>query len=425
MRKLTISTRFLVVSFCVLSIIFVNSKNPQKIISRFLEDPFYELRKSSAKNEAKNEIDSELKIKLQKTSPSWFLEQIKDDFSNIVSSPLSKIHYDNMESFIANNNRSDIYRIKIYDNKIYYKFYNTSKVDDYRLDVMLKVLSKISQKTKLPNVDFFISAADIVTFEIPEDSAPLFTFAFNKKHRKNLILIPDSLTLANFGKIYYDILKLNNQTPWDQKINKAYWRGGTTGATYDGEDFFKTFSIKWTKNNYLNFSRTKLVDYSMQYPKILDAKFVGFSNLDEETLQIFKEKYVNAKNETKAEQLKYKIQISVDGICATYPGLLWRLLSNSVTLKQDSDDVQFFYNLLKPMVHYVPINHDMSDLISKINWVINNDKEAQKISESASKLVQENLKITDLYWYIYVLLSEYSKLVNFAEKPDLYFQEAE
>ena len=46
------------------------------------------------------------------------------------------------------------------------------------------------------------------------------------------------------------------------------------------------------------------------------------------------------------------------------------------------------------------------------------DGDAKWIAERASKLVQENLKITDIYWYLLTLLKEYAKLQNFTPEMD-------
>ena len=44
-----------------------------------------------------------------------------------------------------------------------------------------------------------------------------------------------------------------------------------------------------------------------------------------------------------------------------------------MVFKQDSIYYEHFYSDLKPFVHYIPIKYDLSDLVEKINWAINND----------------------------------------------------
>jgi glycosyltransferase involved in cell wall biosynthesis len=49
----------------------------------------------------------------------------------------------------------------------------------------------------------------------------------------------------------------------------------------------------------------------------------------------------------------------------------------------------WFYEFLIPFVNYIPIQYDLSDLKEKIEWVINNDSEAEKIAQNALQLSRE------------------------------------
>lgn len=286
------------------------------------------------------------------------------------------------------------------------------EIDD-RIGIFLRSLLLISKNSKLPDVDFFISTHDKVSINTPIGSAPLFTFALNKNFRSNLVLVPDPLTLCQFGSLYYEILYLNDQINWENKINKAYWRGSTTGLLYDPNYLENRLTSNCTADNYQKFPRVILVDQSQKYSDLIDAKFTNYVQMDEETKKLMISKYGVSNSSKKKEQLKYKVQITIDGNSSTYPGFLWRLLSNSVNIKQESDEIQWFYRIVKPNIHYVPVKNDLSNIIQQIEWINNNDSEAKQISENARKLVQENLKITDIYHYIYVLLREYSKIQNF------------
>lgn len=248
------------------------------------------------------------------------------------------------------------------ENKIFYNQYNNIEEIDDRIGIFLRSLLLISRNIKLPDVDFFISTHDKASINAPIGSAPLFTFALNKNFRNNLVLVPDPLTLNQFGLLYYQILYLNDEINWENKINKAYWRGSTTGVLYEPKDFFGTFTSNLTGDNYQKFPRVIVVEQSQKHPNLIDAKFTNYVQMDEETKKIMFSKYYIAKHANKKEQLKYKIQLTIDGNSATYPGFLWRLLSNSVNIKQESDEIQWFYRIVKPNIHYVPVKNDLSNL---------------------------------------------------------------
>ena len=49
---------------------------------------------------------------------------------------------------------------------------------------------------------------------------------------------------------------------------------------------------------------------------------------------------------------------------------------------------QWFYDDLIPWENYVPVAPDMSDLMSKISWLIKNDSEAQRIGRAGLALAE-------------------------------------
>jgi spore maturation protein CgeB len=48
---------------------------------------------------------------------------------------------------------------------------------------------------------------------------------------------------------------------------------------------------------------------------------------------------------------------------------------------------------LKPFVHYIPIKKDFSDLFEKIEYLKNNDKEAERIAKNAQEFAREHFKL--------------------------------
>ena len=114
-----------------------------------------------------------------------------------------------------------------------------------------------------------------------------------------------------------------------------------------------------------------------------------------------------------AEYIKYKYQILIDGNTTAWERAYWQLFSNSVIFKQNSNKIQWYYEGLKPWIHYIPIENDISDLPEKIKWALNNDEKVYEISQNAQKFAHENLNYEDILYYIYLLLTEYAKLQKF------------
>ena len=71
--------------------------------------------------------------------------------------------------------------------------------------------------------------------------------------------------------------------------------------------------------------------------------------------------------------LQHKFQLNIDGTVAAYR-FPWLLAGGSAVFKQESIYYEHFYSQLVPYQHYIPIEHDLSDLVKKLRWAKKNDK---------------------------------------------------
>ena len=81
------------------------------------------------------------------------------------------------------------------------------------------------------------------------------------------------------------------------------------------------------------------------------------------------------------EFLKCKIFFIVDGNCIA-SNHMYGFASGGVPFVI-SNSVCWFSHLIIPYIHYVPIQHDLSNLIEQIEWVNNNDDKAKEIANNA------------------------------------------
>lgn len=70
--------------------------------------------------------------------------------------------------------------------------------------------------------------------------------------------------------------------------------------------------------------------------------------------------------------LQYKYQINIDGTVAAYR-LPYLLIGDSVVIKQDSEYYEHFYHQLEAYEHYIPMRHDLDDIIELVQWAIDHD----------------------------------------------------
>ena len=336
----------------------------------------------------------------------FVLNQFNDNKRPKVSQEdLNKI-WDNKEFRYAYN----LGRFQIINQNLYA---NSHKVDDYYFPPLVKYFKQLVQKYKINDVDFIIYLRD----ELPNKKDSILTedipgFMMSKNLssslEQNKLLIPDAFIVEKHWELLIDkINKARNQYIWETKINKIFWRGGAHGADVK--------NIKYNIENYSKLPRLTLVMLSKLYPSMIDAKFSPFGEFsaDESGDQLRNiiatlEREPSVRTD-EVEHIKYKYLISVDGNTCAWKRVPWIMLSNSVLLKQESSNIEWFYPALKPYIHYVPIKNDLSDIFDKLNWLKQNDKEAQLISKNAHNFVLNNLLPEHIDAYMVMILNKYSE----------------
>jgi hypothetical protein len=74
--------------------------------------------------------------------------------------------------------------------------------------------------------------------------------------------------------------------------------------------------------------------------------------------------------------------------------------SGTVLFKTESHQApaaEFWYALLRPYVHYVPLSPSLEDLEDRLAWARANDGEARRIAENAARLKRRLLTRMPMY----------------------------
>ena len=118
----------------------------------------------------------------------------------------------------------------------------------------------------------------------------------------------------------------------------------------------------------------------------------------------------------------------MDGNGAACSRLILGLKSNSVVLKYDSLYELYYFPILKPWIHYIPIESD-KDVLNIIELEKYNPGIFESISNKGKCFYYEYIKKSDVFDYVYFLLNIYermffnqSKKINFSE---FYVEESE
>jgi hypothetical protein len=337
---------------------------------------------------------------LQDTPPGWAKEQMASDFSPFAEKGISQEALDETFQKISEQHLP-VYRYRIVGENIYRK---PEQDHAGRAAIYDKMLKRIHKAKKLPSVDFLICLMDGVPevyvpdrFWVTENQAPLLCWA-KKKDAPSLVLVPDFLVTRESGW-HRDLKEVNERyvsIPWEKREERAFWRGAASDKIY-------------TVENYREKPRFQISFLAHERPDLVDA---GFCRAPDEVAQVLSSFMLG--NTPVSGHLSYKYLPVLDGWMCTFPGFQWRLLSGSLTLKQESDEVQYFYGALKPFVHYIPVKNNMGDLLEKIAWAKEHDAECRAIAEKARAFAIENLMPNQIYSYLYWVLNEYAYLQTFS-----------
>lgn len=289
------------------------------------------------------------------------IEQWFKNFQHVTKTKLAK--------FTVKNN---IVSVEVPDEFVAARSYKT----------VYSIVKHLSARAKIPDCEFLVALNDYLDF-IPPNAKPAAIFTFAKHMEipveKNTILIPDWMN-ARYWDILRNRIALGSKLyTWNRKINQIHWRGGSADSMMHRAKLIKLKSK-------LDFLDVGMTEGSDAVPKV-----------DPEN------------------SLKYKYQIALDGSRCTWERMVWQMSSNTVMIKPNSPQVQWFHKGLEPYKNYVPIvTVDEINMTAIYNWLLEHDQEAKEISANANQFAKENFKTQDFFAYYAVLLQEYAKLFSFS-----------
>lgn len=185
-------------------------------------------------------------------------------------------------------------------------------------------------------------------------------------------------------KIEYSYCKSNNYTKLIPDFNFHAWPqvGINDYETFvkdideTGLNNYEINKVGWIGNINAGIIRKKVAEIANKYPNYFDFISMNWKQSGETKLN--SDKYISTPDLVK----KYSILIDIEG--RGYSGRLKHLLwSHRPLLFVDRPYKEYFFIHLKEWVHYIPVKRDLSDLIEKTEWCLNNYDKALVIAENA------------------------------------------
>ena len=91
-----------------------------------------------------------------------------------------------------------------------------------------------------------------------------------------------------------------------------------------------------------------------------------------------------------ADLAKYKYHIDIGGGGGTtWTGTIQKLAMPGLLFHHETPAKDYFYEHIKPWVHYVPVKEDLSDLKEKVQWAELNPRKARQISKAGARFAKE------------------------------------
>ena len=118
-----------------------------------------------------------------------------------------------------------------------------------------------------------------------------------------------------------------------------------------------------------------------------------------------------------AANCNYKHLLHVDGNVAS-SRLASELHVGSTIFKQASFSSEYFYPLLRPWKHYIPIDRALSDVPQKLAWATDHPAKARAIAAEGQRFAQAHLHVHSVACYWWQLLSAFAELQDFQPRAD-------
>lgn len=278
------------------------------------------------------------------------------------------------------------------------------------LSMMLVMLLGVAKARALPEgpIAFGMYLSDyscIADRHLIGPGVPIF--AYLSRDTSWLIPWPSSFTLISSLEVE-DMLNSNPPPPaekWPERDAKAYWIGTVTGPWELSPDV-----------DILAVPRLKLLTLAKQYPDLLQTLWSGTASYGiswitpEQNISGF-----NANGSISVEELtgiprasyqgataweNYKYYLNVDGV--VMGGRFVKLMCmGGVVLQHQAGYFEHVSALAKPYKHFVPLRYDLSDLVSKVQWLQQHDDKAREIAQNAKDVCLKRMQVQDHICYVF------------------------
>ena len=281
---------------------------------------------------------------------------------------------------------------------------------------MKMLLFLLVSAKRLRDNDFFFSSSDR-----PNDLKGIFFYCCSIRDLDCLSLpdwsfvsFPEVHTLA-YPALMKSLLDKGNEIPYDRKIDRLFFRGANTNPSRGRfadihHDLLDIAIMNWKLPNE---NEDKLNSKGLL---VGDGNYASLADTCEHRLLMHFEgngyslrlKYLLACNSTVficEEDVALKVRIDI-----TFIHFLFYF---NVVLIYEMCSQEWWQKYLVPMVHYIPVKPDGSDVIERVEWALDNPELAQQIAAAGANFVATFLTQENVLRYSAGILNAYSRALTF------------
>ena len=173
---------------------------------------------------------------------------------------------------------------------------------------------------------------------------------------------------------------------WQQKVPLLFWRGGTTGIRSNGpitkiEDLEANLRVKTC----LEHRKNEMTDIKISRVVQLSA---DFSAIAEKWLS---EQTILAPSVNEADFGRYRFYPDIPGNALAW-GTIFKHLRGCLVFRSTTSRSLYYYRLMQPWKHYIPVKPDFSDTDAAISWAQAHPEEAGWIAWRGHQVAHRYLR---------------------------------
>ncbi|KAL2478774.1 downstream target of AGL15 2 [Forsythia ovata] len=295
--------------------------------------------------------------------------------------------------------RTAHFRLVILDGKIYVEKFRQS-IQTRALFTMWGIVQLMRwYPGKLPDLELMFDCDDRPVIQAKHfrrpDSGPPPLFRYCSDWESLDIVFPDwsfwgwaETNIKPWRIVLKDMKEGNKKIKWEDRVPYAYWKGNPNVCPWRAD----LMKCNVTDKNDWN-TRLYIQDWN-------------------------KEAKIGYKQSNVADQCTHRYKIYIEG-WAWSVSEKYILACDSPTLLMTQRWHDFFIRGMIPQQHYWPVrdNDKCKSLKFAVEWGNNHTQKAKAIGEAGSSFIHDDLKMENVYDYIFHLLNEYAKLFKY--KPTI------